>query len=58
MIGTNSINPPLAMKWVETGKIRPERIITDIIPLADIAGSGFEVLAGKSKTAIKILIEP
>jgi (R,R)-butanediol dehydrogenase / meso-butanediol dehydrogenase / diacetyl reductase len=58
MIGTNSINPPLAMKWLETGKIRPECIITDIIPLADIAGSGFEVLAGKSKTAIKILVEP
>ncbi|MFZ0932509.1 MAG: zinc-binding dehydrogenase [Syntrophobacteraceae bacterium] len=58
MIGTNSINPPLAMKWLETGKIRPECIITDIIPLADIAGSGFEVLAGKSKTAIKILVAP
>lgn len=58
MIGTNSINPPLAMKWLETGKIRPECIITDIIPLADIAGSGFEVLAKKSKTAIKILVEP
>lgn len=58
MIGTNHINPPLALKWLETGKIRPERIITDIIPLADIAGSGFDVLAGKSKTAIKILVEP
>ncbi len=58
MIGTNSINPPLAMKWLETGKIRPECIITAIIPLAEIAGSGFEVLAGKSKTAIKILVAP
>jgi (R,R)-butanediol dehydrogenase/meso-butanediol dehydrogenase/diacetyl reductase len=58
MIGTNSINPPLALKWLKTGKIRPECIITDIIPLADIAGSGFEVLAEKSKTAIKILVEP
>jgi len=58
MIGTNFINPPLAMKWLATGNIRPESIITDIIPLADIAKSGFEVLAGKSKTAIKILVEP
>ncbi|MBI4962120.1 MAG: zinc-binding dehydrogenase [Desulfomonile tiedjei] len=58
MIGTNSINPSLAMEWLETGKIQPERIITDIIPLADIAKCGFEVLAGKSKTAIKILVEP
>jgi len=58
MIGTNFINPPLAMKWLETGNIRPESIITDIIPLDDNAQSGFEVLAGKSKTAIKILVEP
>jgi (R,R)-butanediol dehydrogenase / meso-butanediol dehydrogenase / diacetyl reductase len=58
MIGTNSINPPLAMKWLETGKIRPECIVTDIIPLADIAVSGFEVLAAKSQTAIKVLVEP
>ncbi len=58
MIGTNSIKPDLAMKWLETGKIRPESIITDIIPLDDIASRGFEVLAGKSRTAIKIVVEP
>lgn len=58
MIGTNSINAPLAMKWLETGKIAPEKIITDIIPLDDIAKSGFDVLAAKSETAIKILVEP
>lgn len=58
MVGANSINPSLAMKWLETGKIQPERIITDIIPLADIAKSGFDVLAEKDKTAIKILVEP
>jgi len=58
MIGTNFINPPLAMKWLETGTIKPESIITDIIPLGEIAKNGFEVLAGKSKTAIKILVEP
>ncbi|MBN1653320.1 MAG: zinc-binding dehydrogenase [Deltaproteobacteria bacterium] len=58
MIGTNSINPALAMKWLETGNIRPEGIITDIISLSDIVKGGFDVLAGKSKTAIKILVEP
>jgi (R,R)-butanediol dehydrogenase/meso-butanediol dehydrogenase/diacetyl reductase len=58
LIGTNSINPALAVKWMETGSIRPEAIITDIIPLADIARSGFEVLAEKKETAIKILVEP
>ncbi|MEE9913437.1 MAG: zinc-binding dehydrogenase [Deltaproteobacteria bacterium] len=58
MIGTNFIKPELAMKWLETGTIRPESIITDIIPLADIAEKGFEVLAGKSRTAIKIVVEP
>lgn len=58
MIGTNSIKPDLAMKWLETGAIKPESIITDIIPLADIAIRGFDVLAGKSKTAIKIVVEP
>ena len=58
MIGTNSINPQLAMSWIASGKIQPEAVITDIIPLAQIARGGFEVLAGKSKTAIKILVEP
>lgn len=58
MIGTNSIKPDLAMQWLATGKIRPESIITDFIGLADIAEKGFEVLAGKSQTAIKIVVEP
>jgi (R,R)-butanediol dehydrogenase / meso-butanediol dehydrogenase / diacetyl reductase len=58
MIGTNSIKPDLAMKWLATGKIQPENIITDIIPLADIATLGFDALAAKSQTAIKIVVEP
>ncbi len=58
MIGTNSINPALAVKWLETGKIQPEVIITDIIGLKDIAKNGFEVLAGKKDGAVKILVEP
>lgn len=58
MIGTNSIKPDLAMQWLATGTIRPESIITNIIPLTDIATRGFDVLAAKSKTAIKIVVEP
>jgi len=57
MIGTSSIDPPLALQWVDTGRIRPESIITHIIALPDIVTHGFEVLAGKDASAIKILIE-
>ncbi len=57
MIGTASINPPLAMQWLATGKIKPESVVTDIIPLADIDSKGFGVLAGRSETAIKIVVE-
>jgi len=57
MIGTASINPPLAMQWLATGRIAPERVITDIIPLADIDRGGFAVLAARSETAIKIVVK-
>lgn len=58
MIGANSINPVLALSWIQSGSIRPESLITGIIPLNKIAAEGFEVLAGKNKDAIKILVEP
>lgn len=58
MIGTNSINPTLAMSWIKSGKISPESVITRIIPLDVIVSEGFEALAGKSKNDIKILVEP
>lgn len=58
MIGTSSINPELAMKWLSTDKIQPENVVTDIIPLADIDSRGFAALAGKNTTAIKIVVEP
>jgi (R,R)-butanediol dehydrogenase / meso-butanediol dehydrogenase / diacetyl reductase len=58
MIGTNSINPVLAMSWIKQGNIYPEKVITKIIPLDKIVTEGFEVLAGKSKEDIKILVEP
>jgi len=58
MIGTNSGNPATALAWVQKGDIQPEKVITSIIPLDDIVTKGFDVLAGKSKTEIKILVEP
>ena len=58
MIGTNSINPPTALEWIASGKIYPEKVVTDIIPIEKIATDGFDVLGGKSKTSIKILVEP
>ena len=57
MIGTNSINLSLALAWLKTGKIRPEAIITKILPLQQIT-EGFEALAQKTKEQIKILIAP
>lgn len=58
MVGTSSIKPPLAFQWLQTGKIQPERIISQIIPLADIVQDGFELLVHRGGTAIKILTEP
>jgi (R,R)-butanediol dehydrogenase/meso-butanediol dehydrogenase/diacetyl reductase len=58
MIGTNSINPELAMSWIKAGNICPESVVTKIIPLDKIKDEGFEVLAGKNKGDIKILVEP
>ena len=57
MIGTNSTNPALAMAWIETQRIRPELIITSILPLEQIT-EGFEALAQKTKEQIKILVAP
>lgn len=57
MIGTNSINASLAMAWIETQRIQPESIITQILPLEKIS-DGFEALAQKAKEQIKILIAP
>ena len=47
----------VALARLETGKIRPEAIITKILPLEQISG-GFEALAQKTKEQIKILIAP
>jgi (R,R)-butanediol dehydrogenase/meso-butanediol dehydrogenase/diacetyl reductase len=58
MIGTNFINPSLAMSWIESKGVQPELIITKVIPLEQISAEGFEVLAQKTKEEIKILVAP
>ncbi|HDQ03203.1 MAG TPA: hypothetical protein ENN23_01305 [Deltaproteobacteria bacterium] len=58
MIGTNSINPKLALSWLKSGNIQPESIVTRIISLEKIKEEGFEVLAAKNKEDIKILVAP
>ncbi|MDI6755085.1 MAG: zinc-binding dehydrogenase [Thermodesulfobacteriota bacterium] len=58
MMGMNSINPSLAMEWIESKGIKPESIITRIIPLEQISTEGFEVLTGNNQEDIKILITP
>jgi (R,R)-butanediol dehydrogenase/meso-butanediol dehydrogenase/diacetyl reductase len=58
MIGTNSIEPELALAWIADGRVEPERIVTRIVPLEDIASRGFEVLADDKDRDIKILVAP
>jgi (R,R)-butanediol dehydrogenase/meso-butanediol dehydrogenase/diacetyl reductase len=58
MMGTNSINPSLALKWIEEKRVQPEAIITRVIPLNQIVAAGFESLTAKMKTEIKILVKP
>ena len=58
MIGTNSINPQLALEWIAAGRVEPESIVTRIVPLDDIASEGFDVLADDKDRDIKILVAP
>jgi (R,R)-butanediol dehydrogenase/meso-butanediol dehydrogenase/diacetyl reductase len=58
MIGTNSIDPELALEWIAAGRVEPESIVTRIVPLQDIASRGFEVLADDKDRDIKILVAP
>jgi (R,R)-butanediol dehydrogenase / meso-butanediol dehydrogenase / diacetyl reductase len=57
MIGTNSANPTLAMSWIEKKGVKPEMMVTKIIPLENIS-EGFEGLTKPIKEDIKILVEP
>ena len=57
MIGVNSANPPLALKWIETKGIQPERMVTRVLPLGRIS-EAFGLLTQQTKQEIKILVEP
>jgi len=57
MIGVNSANPPLALKWIETKGIQPERMVTRVLPLEKIS-EAFGLLTQQTKQEIKILVEP
>jgi threonine dehydrogenase-like Zn-dependent dehydrogenase len=57
MMGVNSANPPLALQWIETKGVQPERMVTRVLPLEKIS-EAFELLTEKTKREIKILIEP
>jgi threonine dehydrogenase-like Zn-dependent dehydrogenase len=57
MIGTNSGNPTLAMSWIEKKGVKPEMMVTKIMPLDKIS-EGFEALTQPIKEDIKILVEP
>jgi (R,R)-butanediol dehydrogenase/meso-butanediol dehydrogenase/diacetyl reductase len=57
MIGANSIDPVVALEWLQTKDIHPESIITRIIPLEDISARGFEVLTTDKDKDIKVLVE-
>ena len=58
MIGTNSINPRLALEWVQKKLVAPELIVTSTIPLSEISIRGFEVLATDKDKDVKILVKP
>ncbi|HEX9950095.1 MAG TPA: zinc-binding dehydrogenase [Thermodesulfobacteriota bacterium] len=58
MIGTNSIDLPLAIAWIDAAGIKPESIVTKVIPLEQISAEGFECLTRKDKEDIKILVAP
>ena len=57
MMGTNSVNPSLAMSWIEEKGVQPEMMVTRTIPLEKIS-EAFEILTRKVKDEIKILVEP
>ena len=58
MIGANFVNPERSLEWMLTKDIRPESIVTSIIPLDRIVEEGFEMLANHKDKEIKVLVEP
>ncbi len=58
MVGVNHISPERSLEWLTTREIYPEKIITSIVPLEQIAEKGFERLVNNKDEEIKIVIEP
>ncbi|MDK1025346.1 MAG: zinc-binding dehydrogenase [Gammaproteobacteria bacterium] len=58
MIGTNSIDMDQALEWAYADKIKPETIVSNIIPLDEIDVNGFGTLVTPGNKEIKILVEP
>ncbi len=56
MIGTSFIDFTLALDWITAKGLKPEMIVTSIIPLNDIVSRGFE--SKDPHGDIKILVEP
>lgn len=58
MIGTNSIDMDQALEWAYADEIKPETIVSNVIPLDEIDVNGFGTLVTPGNTEIKILVEP
>lgn len=58
MIGTNSIDMDQALAWAYEDKIKPETIVSNVIPLDEIDVNGFGLLVTPGNNEIKILVEP
>lgn len=58
MIGTNSIDMDQALEWAYADEIKPETIVSNIIPLDEIDVNGFGTLVTPGNKEIKILVEP
>jgi (R,R)-butanediol dehydrogenase/meso-butanediol dehydrogenase/diacetyl reductase len=58
MIGTNSIDMDQALEWAYEDKIKPETIVSNVIPLDEIEVNGFGTLVTPGNSEIKILVEP
>lgn len=58
MIGTNSIDMDQALEWAYADEIKPETIVSNVIPLDEIDVNGFGTLVTPGNREIKILVEP
>jgi (R,R)-butanediol dehydrogenase/meso-butanediol dehydrogenase/diacetyl reductase len=58
MIGTNSIDIDQALEWAYAGDVEPEKIISNMIPLAEIDEKGFQSLTTPNTADIKVVVVP